>query len=112
MEQKIGSGIIRKSPMGLVILTFIAAGLFAYSADFWPVGLQGVGFGGLSALMLLGYWHGKGGVWFILSLLMPLVHIVFAQIPSVVALVFAVVGFFFGFALLLAGTALLQKGKN
>jgi hypothetical protein len=109
---KVGEGIIQKAPMALLGLALITLTMLFIDPVFWPVGLQGIGFGGLSALLLLGYWQGKGGSLFILSLLTPLVHIVFAHVPNVLALGYAITGFFTGFALLLAGYGFLNRKKK
>lgn len=112
MTLKVGEGIIKKAPVAFVVLVLVATALLFIDPLFWPVGLQGIGFGGLGALLLLGYWQGKGGSLFLLSLLTPLVHIIFAHVPNVVALAYAIVGFFTGFALLLAGYGYLKSGKK
>lgn len=109
MTLKVGEGIIKKAPIAFVVLVILAIALLIIDPLFWPVGLQGVGFGGLGALLLLGYWQGKGGSLFLLSLLTPLVHIIFAHVPSVIALAYAITGFFAGFALLLAGYGYLKR---
>lgn len=112
MSLKVGEGIIQKAPIALIGLVVIVIALLVNEATHWPVGLQGVGFGGLGALFLLGYWQGKGGSLFILSLLTPLAHMIFAHVPSLTALAYAIVGFFMGFALLLSGYGFLNRSKK
>ncbi|CCQ09634.1 hypothetical protein PALB_4790 [Pseudoalteromonas luteoviolacea B = ATCC 29581] len=103
---------MEKAPKACVLLALLFFGLIVISFNDWPVGLQGIGFGGLGAMLMLAYWHGKGGVFFIFSILMPLALMIVASIPSVAALGFSVVGFFLGFAVLLSAFGLMEKKSS
>ena len=53
--------------------------------------------GVISAVLLLAYWLGKGGLFFILGVSLPLVLVLFTPLASITALLNLVSGFFFGF---------------
>ncbi|MCG7537407.1 hypothetical protein [Pseudoalteromonas sp. OOF1S-7] len=59
------------------------------------------GAGGLSAVLLLAYWHGKGGSFFIFGLGAPLLAIMFSELPDFLSLAWVINSFFSGFALIL-----------
>ncbi|NOU52800.1 hypothetical protein HG263_20030 [Pseudoalteromonas sp. JBTF-M23] len=69
-------------------------------------------FGFASAATLLGYWHEKGGSFFILALLMPLLLIIISDLSSFIALAWLISGYFFGFALALAIYKLMILNKK
>ncbi|MCF2859447.1 hypothetical protein L1286_18330 [Pseudoalteromonas sp. SMS1] len=60
-----------------------------------------IGVGILSATLLLAYWHGKGGSFFILGLAAPMLSILFSTLPDFWSLGWVINGFFCGFAILL-----------
>ncbi|RZM80356.1 hypothetical protein [Pseudoalteromonas rubra] len=57
--------------------------------------------GGLSAALLLAYWHGKGGSFFIFGLGAPMLAVIFSDLPNFLSLAWVINSFFAGFALLL-----------
>ncbi|AZZ98890.1 hypothetical protein [Pseudoalteromonas sp. R3] len=61
----------------------------------------GLSVGGLSAALLLAYWHGKGGSFFIFGLGAPMLAIIFSDLPDFLSLAWVINSFFGGFALLL-----------
>ncbi|MFC3033931.1 hypothetical protein ACFOEE_15535 [Pseudoalteromonas fenneropenaei] len=113
MHAQVGFGLIRQAPQGvalmLVLMLIVILIDRAALAQHYGVALQGLGFGGLAALTLLAYWRGKGGVFFILALLMPLIFVIFAHLPSFLALAYGVCGFFLGITLTLAGYGKLKS---
>ncbi|TQF69995.1 hypothetical protein [Pseudoalteromonas luteoviolacea] len=60
-----------------------------------------IGVGVLSASLLLAYWHGRGGSFFILGLAAPMLSILFSELPDFWSLGWVINGFFCGFAVLL-----------
>lgn len=100
-QPHVGLSLINKAPIGLVLTAIIALlanillplnlATFAYAV---------VG-GGLCAALLIRYWLGKGGIYFVLGLTAPLVLVLITPLASFAALINLLSGFFFGFCLLL-----------
>ncbi|ALU44880.1 hypothetical protein [Pseudoalteromonas rubra] len=57
--------------------------------------------GALSAALLLAYWHGKGGSFFIFGLGAPMLAIIFSDLPNFLSLAWVINSFFCGFSVLL-----------
>jgi len=57
--------------------------------------------GMVCAAILLAYWLGKGGVFFILGVSMPLLLVLFTPLATIAALLNLLSGFFFGFCAML-----------
>jgi len=96
-QPHVGLSLVGKAPMGMLITALVAAvanGLL--ELNIITLGYAVVG-GVISAVLLLVYWLGKGGLFFILGVSLPLVLVLFTPLASIAALLNLVSGFFFGF---------------
>jgi hypothetical protein len=95
---KVGASLAKQSPWG-VLFTGIIFGVLALM-DTLNISniLYAMLSGHLTGAALLAYWHGKGGMYFIAALLMPLVLIMVAELPYFMSLAWVINGFFFGLA--------------
>ncbi|KZN65186.1 hypothetical protein N473_01040 [Pseudoalteromonas luteoviolacea CPMOR-1] len=100
-NKQIGSSLARKAPMALFLCALIFILLTISSSINWANLILALSVGVLSAVLLLAYWHGKGGVYFILGLAAPMLSILFSVLPDFWALGWVINGFFCGFAILL-----------
>ncbi|MBD1583666.1 hypothetical protein [Pseudoalteromonas sp. S16_S37] len=112
-NKDIGRSLADKAVWALLfnILLFSVFGIF----DGMPI-LSNIAyallFGFASAATLLAYWHEKGGSFFILALLMPLLLIIVSELTSFIALAWLINGYFFGFALALVIYKLMFLNKE
>lgn len=98
---KIGASLAKQSPWGLVITSLVFIVLFLNTPINMSNSYYSLTCGLITGATLLSYWHGKGGIFFIVAILMPLVLIVLSDLPTFFALAWVINGFFFGLALLL-----------
>lgn len=109
---QIGQSMAKQAPIALLINVLIFAALFTTEVAPITTVVTALVFGVLTSLLLLGYWHGKGGSFFIIALLMPLVLVVVSELTSFLALAWLINGFFSGAALLLLVYGLILKRRN
>ena len=99
-NQAVGFSLVGQAHLGLIIFSALFAVSLAFSFD-KEVIFYGLVFGTVTALLLLAYWLGKGGKFFILAVLSPLVCIVFTPLTSFLAIANLLGAFFVGLCLLL-----------
>ncbi|MDO6547624.1 hypothetical protein [Pseudoalteromonas carrageenovora] len=93
----VGLSLVNKAPMGMLLTALVAViANVLLELNIITLGYAVAG-GVLSAALLLAYWLGKGGLFFILGVSLPLVLVLFTPLASITALLNLVSGFFFGF---------------
>ena len=96
-QPHVGLSLVNKAPMGMLITALIAViANVLLELNIITLGYAVAG-GVVSAALLLAYWLGKGGLFFILGVSLPLVLVLFTPLASITALLNLVSGFFFGF---------------
>ncbi|MBQ4837085.1 MULTISPECIES: hypothetical protein [Pseudoalteromonas] len=100
-NKQIGQSLANKAPIVVITCVAIFILLSLCSPLNWLNLLLSLGVGSLSAGLLLAYWHGKGGSYFILGLLAPMLSIVLSELPDFWSLGWVISGFFCGFAMFL-----------
>lgn len=100
-QPHVGLSLVNKAPIGMLITFLIAvlANVFL-SLNIVTLGYAVLG-GVICAAILLAYWLGKGGVFFILGVSMPLLLVLFTPLATLGALLNLLSGFFFGFCAML-----------
>ena len=100
-QPHVGLSLINKAPTGILITLLIAvlANVFL-TLNIITLGYAVLG-GMVCAAILLAYWLGKGGVFFILGVSMPLLLVLFTPLATIAALLNLLSGFFFGFCAML-----------
>jgi len=102
-QPHVGLSLINKAPIGLVVTAAIAAAAsFIFELDLTTLLYACVG-GFVCGIILIAYWLGKGGVYFIVGVSTPLVLVMVMPLATMAALLYLVSGFFFGFCLALLG---------
>ena len=100
-QPHVGLSLVNKAPIGMLI-TFLIAALANVFLTLNIVTLGHAVLGGMvCAAILLAYWLGKGGVFFILGVSMPLLLVLFTPLATIAALLNLLSGFFFGFCAML-----------
>jgi len=94
-QPHVGLSLINKAPTGILITLLIAvlANVFLTLITLCYAVLGGM----VCAAILLAYWLGKGGVFFILGVSTPLLLVLFTPLTTIAALLNLLSGFFFGF---------------
>jgi hypothetical protein len=100
-NDQVGKSIISKAYIGLIISLIIICILCFSSEVFLFAIINGVIAGKLTSLFLLFYWRGKGGSFFIIALLSPLVAIIMTSLPNFISLFQLVSAYFIGASALL-----------
>ena len=96
-QPHVGLSLVNKAPMGMLLTALIAViANVLLELNIITLGYAVAG-GVVSAALLLAYWLGKGGLFFILGVSLPLVLVLFTPLASITALLNLVSGFFFGF---------------
>ncbi|RJE75567.1 hypothetical protein BGP78_02265 [Pseudoalteromonas sp. MSK9-3] len=95
---KIGASLAKQSPWGVLLTGVIFLGLALTDTLNVSNIVYAVVFGHLTSATLLAYWHGKGGIFFIAAVLMPLFLIVMTELPNFMSLAWVINGYFFGLA--------------
>ncbi|TMP04131.1 hypothetical protein CWC11_12115 [Pseudoalteromonas sp. S3178] len=96
-QPHVGLSLVNKAPMGMLITALIAViANVLLELNIITLGYAVAG-GVISAALLLAYWLGRGGLFFILGVSLPLVLVLFTPLASITALLNLVSGFFFGF---------------
>lgn len=97
----VGLSLVNKAPIGMLI-TFVVAVL---ANVFMTLNIITLGYavlgGAVCAAILLAYWLGKGGLFFVLGVSMPLLLVLLTPLASIGALLNLLSGFFFGFCAML-----------
>ena len=96
-HQQVGLSLVAKSPWALLVSVILLTGaLFAA-----PVNVTSVAVSALSGIAcsgaLLCYWRAKGGIFFIIALLMPLFGMIFSDVANFFTLAQVICAFFFGY---------------
>lgn len=96
-QPHVGLSLVNKAPIGMAITALVAViANVLLELNIITLGYAVVG-GVISAALLLAYWLGKGGLFFILGVSLPLVLVLFTPLATITALLNLVSGFFFGF---------------
>ncbi|MEL0633692.1 hypothetical protein V6237_12995 [Pseudoalteromonas carrageenovora] len=96
-QPHVGLSLVNKAPMGMLLTALVAViANVLLELNIITLGYAVTG-GVVSAALLLAYWLGKGGLFFILGVSLPLVLVLFTPLASITALLNLVSGFFFGF---------------
>ncbi|WP_062569894.1 hypothetical protein [Pseudoalteromonas arabiensis] len=105
-----GLSLVNKAPLGFVLSVLVAV---ITSLVFTQLTLNTLFYalvgGVVCSLLLLAYWSGKGGIFFIFGVLTPLALVVISPLATMAALLYLLSGFFSGFWLLLLGYKLMVK---
>jgi hypothetical protein len=100
-QPHVGLSLVKKAPLGLLVTLLVAV----VANLLLPLNIVTLAYamtGGIvCAALLLMYWLGRGGVFFIAGVSMPLLLVLWAPLASVAALLNLVSGFFLGFCLAL-----------
>ena len=112
-QPHVGLSLVNKAPLGfalsvLVAVVAVVAG-FAYTELTINTLFYALAGGLVCSLLLLGYWSGKGGIFFILGVLTPLALVMVSPLTTMAALLYLLSGFFAGFWLVLFGYKLINK---
>ncbi|ATC95362.1 hypothetical protein [Pseudoalteromonas tunicata] len=109
---QVGQSIIAKAHFGVVIAVFFLVVSYFLTPLLLDTLMQSTLAGLICALLLLGYWRGKGGLFFILALVCPLILIVMAHLPTFFALLQLISGYFLGLSALLSAFYWLVQYKK
>jgi|GEM_PF-334438 len=109
-QAHVGLSLVNKAPLGFIVSIIVAviAG-FSFAELEMSTLFYALAGGVACSLLLLGYWSGKGGVFFILGVLTPLALVVVSPLTTMAALLYLLSGFFAGFWLVLLGYKLATK---
>ena len=100
-QPHVGLSLVNKAPLG-ILLTALIAIVANVLLDLNIVTLAYAILGGaISAVILMAYWLGKGGIFFILGVSLPLVLVLFTPLDTATALINLVSGYFLGFCVAL-----------
>ncbi|MGO2373458.1 MAG: hypothetical protein ACTH5C_13980 [Pseudoalteromonas prydzensis] len=111
-QPHVGLSLVNKAPLGLVITALIAVtATFMFELALVTLAYAIAG-GLLCAVILIAYWLGKGGIFFIAGVSIPLLMVIVMPLTTMAALLYLISGFFFGFCLALLGYKLLAKLKS
>ncbi len=108
-QPHVGLSLVNKAPLGLLVTTITAltAG-FLFEIDLLTLLYAFIG-GLACAVILIAYWLGKGGIYFIVGVSVPLLLVIMMPLATMAALLYLISGFFFGFSLALLGYQLINK---
>ncbi len=100
----VAKGLMAKAYLG-VIVSLLGVGL---SLWLFTLPWQGLVYpliaGIVAGACLLAYWYGKGGIYFFITFLMPLLTVMLTPMPELGSLVALISGFFLGGSSVLAIT--------
>ncbi|MCF6458235.1 hypothetical protein [Pseudoalteromonas sp. MMG024] len=108
-SQAVGFSLIGQAYIGLIVFAVVLAVSLIFSFNLTVV-LYGAIFGAITAALLLCYWLGKGGSFFLLAVMCPLICIIVTPITSFLEIANVLGAFFVGLCLLLTGYRL-KKGS-
>ncbi len=96
-QPHVGLSLVAKAPIAFTMLTLLIVAVATLSTPLWHI----LGYSVLAGLvcggLLLAYWSGKGGLYFILGLLVPLANVVAVDLSSFTSLYQLILAFFCGF---------------
>ena len=96
-EQHVALSLVNKAPLACMLCVLLVVVVALVTQPMWYV----LGFATLSgiscAALLLAYWSRKGGVFFVLGLLVPLLSVMMMALPSFTSLYQLILAFFCGF---------------
>ena len=99
-SQAVGFSLIGQAYIGLIVFALVLALSLFFSFNMTVV-FYGAIFGAITALLLLCYWLGKGGSFFLLAVVCPLICIIFTPIMSFFDIANLLGAFFVGLCLML-----------
>jgi hypothetical protein len=100
-QPHVGLSLVNKAPLGMLftaLIALVANVLLDLNIVTLAYAISG---GAVSAVILMAYWLGKGGIFFILGVSLPLVLVLFTPLGTATALINLVSGYFFGFCVTL-----------
>ena len=106
---QVGQSIIAQAHLGLILTMCLLVGIQLSEGLTIALIVMSISAGAMCAALLLLYWKGKGGIFFIFALLCPLLLIIFAQLPNFIALAELVIGYFFALSGVLVIVGQYQK---
>ncbi len=112
MSRHVGFNLVAKAPLGALLTVLTLVALLATQYFYGEAVGYGLAAGVGCALLLLAYWLGKGGAYFILALAAPLLLVVLTPLPNFVALAELIVSYFLGASLLLSIYHLFSRRKR
>lgn len=108
-QPHVGLSLVNKAPLGLLVTTVIAmAAGFLFEIELLTLLYAFIG-GLACAAILIAYWLGKGGIFFIGGVSVPLLLVIMMPLATMAALLYLISGFFFGFCLALLGYKLITN---
>jgi len=111
-QPHVGLSLVNKAPLGLLVTTLIAlVAYLVFELDVMTL-LYSLAGGLVCATILIAYWSGKGGAFFIIGVSIPLILIVLTPLATMAALLYLISGFFFGFCFSLLIYKLISKQKQ
>ncbi|WP_105190785.1 MULTISPECIES: hypothetical protein [unclassified Pseudoalteromonas] len=93
----VGLSLVQKAPWAVLVILVLLAVVVGVYGPLWPVLAIALIAGLCCGALLLAYWLGKGGTYFIVGLLVPLLAVMFAELPSFTSLYQLILAFFCGF---------------
>jgi len=108
-SEQVGKSIISQAYIGLIISLIVICVMCFSSEVFLFAIINGVIAGKLTSLFLLFYWRGKGGSFFVIALISPLIAIVMTSLPNFISLFQLVSAYFLGASALLMFYGLTDK---
>ena len=99
-SQAVGFSLIGQAHIGLMVFAVILAISLVLSLNLTVV-TYGAVFGAVTALLLLAYWLGKGGKFFVLAVMCPLLCIIVTPITSFFEIANVLGAFFVGLCFIL-----------
>ena len=109
-QPHVGLSLVNQAPLGILFTALIAI-VANVLLDLNIVTLAYAILGGaISAVILMAYWLGKGGIFFILGVSLPLVLVLFTPLDTATALINLVSGYFLGFCVALTIYKVIGQG--
>jgi hypothetical protein len=106
-SQQVGFSLIAQAHIGLLIAASLLVLSLLFSFSLTTV-IYGALFGVFSALLLMAYWLGKGGKFFILALFCPLMAIIFSPLNSFLDVANLICAYFVGLCLVLTAYKMIK----
>lgn len=108
-QPHVGLSLVNKAPLGLIVTAVIAIiATVMFELDIITLAYSIAG-GLICAMILIAYWLGKGGLFFIAGVSIPLLMVIVIPLTTMAALLYLISGFFFGFCLVLLGYKIFTK---
>lgn len=99
-ERQVGFSIVSKAPLGCALssVLLVVSAIISLHLELIPLGLAS---GVVCGLLLLAYWLGKGGSFFILALICPSVAFFYAELNSINEMLQLVISFYWALSVIL-----------